>query len=165
MVVPFGVGGTRSTAPHQATTDGERAHSPSVELAGLRARSLGVRIGLPETELVAFDVLTGREPAHSGHRQRVAALAAERAHAGRLGVDVVDVEVDARPALLAVGTVDRTARRLGEPGHVVLGRAPGVLLELPAEERAPELACPGGVAGRDLEVNHLACHLSPFLAS
>ena len=36
---------------------------------------------------------------------------------------------------------------------------PGILLELPAEERAPELTGLRGVARGKLDVNHLACHV------
>ena len=86
-------------------------------------------------------------------------LAAELLDPGDARVDVVDVEVHARPALVAVGPHDRAARVLGEPGHVVLGRAARILLELPAEEPAPELAGLRGVAGGNLQVDHLPCHL------
>ena len=64
-------------------------------------------------------------------------LAAELVDAGGAGVDVVDVEVHTRAALVAVGAVDRTALVLGEPGHVVLGRAAGILLELSSRRARP----------------------------
>jgi hypothetical protein len=47
-----------------------------------------------------------------------------------------------------------------DPGHVVLGRAAGIRLELPAEQRAPERARLRGVVGRDLDVDDLAGHRS-----
>ena len=59
---------------------------------------------------------------------------------------------------------DRPARLLAHPRHVVLERA-GKGLELPAEQRAPELAALRGVVGRDLEVNYLGRHCSPLVSS
>ena len=56
----------------------------------------GRRVRLPEAERIALAVRARREPAHAGDGHRVARLAAELLHAGRAGVDVVDVEVDAR---------------------------------------------------------------------
>ena len=75
------------------------------------------------------------------------------------GVDVVDAEVGARPALAGLHVGDRRATLVADPGHVVLGRA-RVRLELPPEERAPELASLRGVVGGDLEVHDLAGHWS-----
>ena len=62
----------------------------------------------------------------------------------------------------SVGAVDRAARVLREPGHVVPARRARELLELPAEQAAPELLGLGGIARGDLEVHHLACHAAPF---
>src|ERR671919_1312906 len=122
-------------------------------MVGLARRRGSRLVGLPETELVALGVLADREPAHAGNRQGLTSLPAELLHARAARVDVVDVEVDARSAFVrGIGHVDRAARRLGEPGHVVLRRAAGERLPLPAEERAPELARLGGVARWNLEV-------------
>src|SRR5206468_1692123 len=113
---------------------------------------------------VAVRVGAGREPAHARHRHRLVGLAAELAHARRTGIDVVDAEVRARAALPGLHVRDRAALLVAEPSHVVLGR-PRVRLELPAEERAPELARLLGVVSWDLDVHNLAGHLSPPLAS
>src|SRR5262249_62095008 len=78
--------------------------------------------------------------------------------------DVVDAEVGARAALPGLHVRDRGALLVGEPGHVVLGRA-RVRLELPAEERAPELTRLLGVVSGDLDVHDLAGHLGPPLSS
>src|SRR4029078_3099970 len=97
----------------------------------------------------------GDTTAHVAHGHAVARLAAQLTHAGGAGVDVVDVEVRARALLAGLHVRDGQAALLPDPGHVVLGRA-GVVLELPAEERAPELAALRRVVRRDLEVDYLA---------
>jgi hypothetical protein len=50
-------------------------------------------------------------------------------------------------------------RLVADAGHVVLEGA-GRGLELPPEQRAPELASLRGVVGRDLEVHDLTGHLA-----
>ena len=65
------------------------------------------------------------------------AIAAELLHLGDAG-DVVDIEVDARAVPASFETA--APGLIIDPRHVVLGRA-RVLLERPAEEPAPELAC------------------------
>src|SRR5206468_3392907 len=52
---------------------------------------------------------------------------------------------------------DRGAGLVADPGHVVLERS-GERLELPPEERAPELAPLRGVVRRNLNVHRLAWH-------
>ena len=121
-----------------------------------------VRVVLPEAELVALGVLADREPAHARDGHRLAGLAAELGDARVAGVDVVDVEVDARARACRLGPIDRAARVFGEPRHVVLGRAALEGLELPAEEPAPELARLRRVARGNLDVNHLSSH-APLL--
>src|SRR5207244_4069141 len=91
-------------------------------------------------------------------------LAAELLDARDPVIDVVDVEVGARAALCGLHVRDRGALLVADPGHVVLGR-PGIGLELPAEERAPELALLLGVVCRNLDVNDLAGHVAPPLGS
>src|SRR5438128_10239811 len=54
------------------------------------------------------------------HRSRLVRLAAELLHACRAGVDVIDVEVGARPALAWLHARDRAAHLVGVPGHEVL---------------------------------------------
>src|SRR6266436_8121136 len=120
---------------------------------GLRGRG----VVLPEAELVPVRVLARGEPTHGRHRHRVAGLAAELLHPPRAGLDVVDVEVGAHPVLAGLHVRDRRALLVADPGHVVLRRA-GKRLELPAEERAPELLPLGGVVCRDLDVHDLAWH-------
>src|SRR5204862_6586196 len=66
-------------------------------------------------------------------------------------------EVGARAALAGLHVGDRRALLLADLRHVVLERTGGVL-ELPPEERAPELATPPGVVGRDLDMHELAWH-------
>ena len=81
-----------------------------------------------------------------------------------LGIDVVDLEVDGDALLAFPRRIDRASGLALE--HVVLGRALlilGVVLELPAGQLAPELHRPAGVVCRDLDVNDLALHVSPFL--
>src|SRR5581483_9133215 len=112
---------------------------------------------LPEAELVPLRVGAGREPAHVRNRHRVAGLAAELADARRAGVDVVDVEVRANAALARLHVRDRPAARVADARHVVL-RRPRVRLELPAEERAPELTTLSRVVRRDLDVHDLTGH-------
>src|SRR5205814_8878017 len=119
----------------------------------LPGRGLSRRVVLPEAELVPVRVRAGREPAHAGDRHRLVRLAPELLHARRAGVDVVDVEVRARTSLAGLHVGDRPARLVADLGHVVLGRS-GVGLELPPEERAPELAPFRGVVRRDLEVHY-----------
>src|SRR5262245_24424684 len=131
---------------------------------GLPGRGGSGRVGLPEAELVAVRVGAGREPAHARHRHRLVGLAPELGHARGARVDVVDAEVRARAALAGLHVGDRGALLVAEPGHVVLRRA-GVRLELPAEQRAPELARLLRVVRRDLDVHNLAGHLGPPLAS
>src|SRR4029453_17635270 len=58
---------------------------------------------------------------------------------------------------VAVGRIDRTAGRVVDLRHVVLDRARDAL-PLPAEERAPELLRPAGVARGNLDVYRLPCH-------
>src|SRR4029077_6963727 len=103
-----------------------------------RRRRWGV---LPEAELVAVGITADGEPAHAGDRHAVAGLTAQLADTGAAGVDVVDAEVGTRAALARRHIGDGGARLLADPGHVVLER-PGERLELPAEQRAPELAAP-----------------------
>src|SRR5205823_11084329 len=120
-------------------------------------------IGLPETELVAVRVAAGREPAHLRDRHRIVGLAAELLHPRGACVDVVDAEVRPRALLARLHGRDRAARRLADPRHVVLPRSSRELLELPAEQPAPEgLRLPGVVRG-DLDVNHLAGHTPSLL--
>src|SRR5581483_2622947 len=93
------------------------------------ARARRRLVVLPEAELVPLRVGAGREPAHVRNRHRVAGLAAELADA-------------------------RRAARVADARHVVL-RRPRVRLELPAEERAPELTTLSRVVRRDLDVHDL----------
>src|SRR5438132_4567112 len=124
-------------------------------MSSRRRRALrGGGVVLPEAELVPLRVFAGREPAHARHRLRLVRRAAELLHARGTGVDVVDVEVGARPSLAGLHVRDRGALLLADTGHVVLGRA-GERLELPPEERAPELAPLRGVVRRDLDVHDL----------
>src|ERR687892_548405 len=147
----------------RSPTRTESAPSPALPVRrglGLLARSGRAGVVLPEAELVPLGVLADREPAHAGNGQRLAGLAAERAHLRVTGVDVVDVEVHAGSPLVGrIGRVDRAARVLGEPRHVVLRRS-RELLELPAEEPAPELARLRRVPRRDLHMHHLTSHSS-----
>ena len=89
-------------APHAP-----RSRFSAVASASGRHRS--VRVVLPETELVALRVLADREPAHARDRHGSSGFTAELLHAGGACVDVVDVEVDARSAL--VGRRPRRSRR------------------------------------------------------
>src|SRR5439155_11122367 len=124
---------------------------------GLSGRGWGGRIVLPETELVPSGVLAGGEPAHVRHRSRLSGLAAELPHARGTSVDVVHVEVRAYPMLAGLHVADRGAGLVADSGHVVFERS-RVRLELPPEERAPELAPLRGVVRRNLNVNRLAGH-------
>ena len=108
---PPATGGDPVRARERRRHRGRRAaHRRAGRPSAPRTRLAGVRIGLPETEVVALGVRAGREPAHRRHRHRLAGLAAELVDARDPGVDVVDVEVHACPALVAVGAVDRAAR-------------------------------------------------------
>src|SRR5207247_5062990 len=106
-------------------------------------------------------VVADGEPAHAWHRLRLVGLAAELLHARDAGVDVVDLEVGARAAFAGLNVRDTRALLVAEPRRVVLGRA-GERLELPAEERAPELAPLRGIVRRDLDVHDLTRHRTPL---
>src|SRR5581483_11030539 len=137
---------------------GGRARArPCAPRRGLPGRVGGRLVALPEAELVAVRIAAGGEPAHLGDRGGLARLAAELPDASHAGVDLVDREVGARAAPSRLHVRDRRALVLGDPGHVVLGRA-GKRLELPAEQRGPELPAAGGVVGGDLQVNDLPWH-------
>src|SRR6266571_4238750 len=149
---------TRSQAATTAPgTDGDRFASNLPCFLDLPRRGRGGGVVLPQAEVVPLGVPAGREPAHARHRARVVRLATEFLHARGAGVDVVHVEVGANPALAGLHVGDRRARLVADSGHVVLERA-GEGLELPLEERAPELTPLGGVVRRDLEVHRLAGH-------
>src|SRR5216683_2750467 len=120
----------------------------------LLRRSRGRCVGLPEPELVPVRVLAGREPAHARNRHRLVCLPAELLHARRPCLDVVDREVRPRAALARLHVRDRRALLPADLRRVVLERA-GVRLELPPEQRAPELLAPLGVVRRDLDVHDL----------
>src|ERR1700745_4490738 len=115
------------------------------------------RVGLPEPELVPLRTPAGHEPAHARHRGRRIRLAAEFPHPRRAGVDVVDVEVGAGAPLAGLHVGDRQAGLITDACHVVL-EGTGKGLELPAEQRAPELASLRGVVSRGLEVYDLTGH-------
>src|SRR6059058_3519421 len=123
----------------------------------LSGRGRSGRVDLPETELIPSGVLADGEPAHVRHRSRLSSLAAELPHARGAGVDFVHVEVCAYPMLAGLHVGDRGAGLVADPGHVVLERS-GERLELPPEERAPELASLSGVVRRNLNVHRLAWH-------
>src|SRR4029079_9818261 len=119
-------------------------------------------VALPDGELVPVRILRVGEPAHARDGHLVLGLTAELADPVELRVDVVGLEVDPDPAILA--RIDRAAGLALE--HVVLGRALlslGVVLERPAGELAPELRRLLGAARRDLDVDDLALHLPPPL--
>src|SRR5262249_6556381 len=113
------------------------------------------RVGLPETDRVAFRVLPGDEPAHAGNRLGVVRLAAELLDVGSAGVNVVDIEIDADRAWITREQAPAGVFR--EPGPVVLDR-PCHRLELPAEQVLVELLGAAGVLGSDLDVHGLAWH-------
>src|SRR5262245_19577755 len=156
MAVPFGRCHPGSSSVREGSGRGG-ATPPRTT----RELHLGVRIRLPETELVALGVLADGEPAHAGHGCCLPCLAPEFLDPRGAGVDVVDVEVGPR-ATLAVGAVEGTAGRLGELRHVVTAWRAGELLELPAEQTAVERLRLLEVVGRDLEMNHLSCHTDSF---
>src|SRR6266581_9132297 len=116
---------------------------------GLLRRGWGRCVGLPEPELVPVWVLAGREPAHARNRHRLVCLPAELVHTRRTCLDVVDREVRARAALARLHVRDRRTLLPANLRRVVLERA-GVRLELPPEQRAPELLALVGVVRRDL---------------
>src|SRR5690348_13061291 len=125
--------------------------------SGLLRRWWGRGVGLPEAELVAVRVRAGREPAHAGNRRRLACLPAELVHPRRPRVDVVDREVGPGAAFARLHVGDRRALLPADLRGVVLERA-GVGLELPPEQRAPELLALAGVVGRDLDVHDFTWH-------
>src|SRR5262252_8193649 len=126
-------------------------------LRELLRRWRGRCVGLPEAELVAVRVRAGREPAHGGNRHRLACLPAEFVHPRRACLDVVDCEVGPSAALARLHVGDRRGPRPLNLARVVLERS-GIGLELPPEQRAPELLALGGVVGRDLDVHDLTWH-------
>src|SRR5215469_10654146 len=112
---------------------------------------------MPQAELVPLRVPAGREPAHARHGARLVCLAPKLLHALGAGLDVVHVEVGACASLAGLHVGDCQARLIAHARHVVLeGAREG--LELPPEERAPELASLRGVVRRDLEVHDLTRH-------
>ena len=86
--------GERVTGSHEVAGSSPAGSTSSSVLAPV-STSGGVRVGLPEAEVVALGVPAGDEPAHPGDRLGFVGLAAELLHARDAGVDVVDVEVDA----------------------------------------------------------------------
>src|SRR5215471_16925777 len=125
--------------------------------AGLLRRSWGRCVDLPEAELVPMRVRAGREPAHTRNRHRLVCLPAELGHSRRACLDVVDGEVRPRAALARLHVRDRRALLPADLRGVVLERA-GIRLELPPEQRAPELLALAGVVRRDLDVHDLTWH-------
>ncbi len=107
-------------------------------------------------------VLADREPAHARHGQCVVGVAAEFLDPRCPGVDVVDVEVRARPA--SALSSPKIAPPVVSENRVMWYSVgdPSILLELPAEEAVSRSPWPGRVAGRDFDVNHLACHTLSF---
>src|SRR6516164_9590471 len=125
--------------------------------AGLLRRWWGRCVDLPEAELVAVRVLAGREQAHARNRHRLACLAAELVHACHARLDVIDREVRPHAVLARLHVRDRRALLPADLRGVVLERA-GIGLELPPEQRAPELLACLGVVRRDLDVHDLTWH-------
>jgi len=120
----------------------------------LLCRSRGRCVGLPEPELVSVRVLTGGEPAHARDRHRLICLPAELIDPRRTCFDIVDREVRPCALLARLHVRDRRALLPADLCRVILERA-GVRLELPPEQRAPELLAPLGVVRRDLDVHDL----------
>src|SRR2546421_1181163 len=114
-------------------------------------------VALPEAERVPFGVAAPGEPAVTLHRQLLLGLAAELAHLGDRGVDVLGVEIDAKRALL-VRPDDRAALVLGGPEHPVVHLRRHRSPDLPAEDAAPESLRAVRVCRVDLDVHELACH-------
>ena len=93
-------------------------------------------------------------PAHGRNWHRLACLPAELRHTRGACLDVVDREIRPRTALARLHVRDRRALLPANLRHVVLERA-GVRLELPSEQRAPELLTPLRVVRRNLDVHDL----------
>src|SRR4051812_19631328 len=127
----------------------------------LRRRDRFVR--LEEAERIAFAVLAMREPADVRDRLLVLRFAAELPDLRQVGLDVLGVEVDDRPPLVALLRVDRAAPAVLLEHAVIEPLHPGVA-DRPAGEGLPEPLRAVGVLRGKLDVHDLLGHRASFSA-